>query len=184
MDFKSTRHEVARLVRAATREPGTSFPGGADDVEIADLQREVGLKLPPELVEWLRMCKGDVIGPGYLYGVRYSGRVTDIASVLERFPRWRERGWLPVAGDGSGDYYVLIARGDLIGYVAFVDQSDLEILDYVVASNLWAFVRFLLTASAGDRRWPFDRDYVLGLDPGMADVPTGLQPWSTGSAPA
>jgi hypothetical protein len=50
-------------------------------------------------------------------------------------PRWRERGWLSVAADGSGDYYVLITRGDLIDYVAFVDQSDDDTLDYVVASG-------------------------------------------------
>jgi cell wall assembly regulator SMI1 len=178
---ESTRGEVFRLVLAAVREPGTSFPGGADDAEIADLQRTVGLPLPPELVEWLRVCKGDAIGPGGLYGVRHDSRAVDMASMLELFPGWQERGWLPVAGDGNGDYYVLITGGELAGHVAFIDQCDFDALDYIVASDLWTFLRSLLLADAGDRRWPFDRDHVLAVDPAMARVPADLQPWSGGA---
>jgi hypothetical protein len=60
--------------------------------------------------------------------------------------------------------------------VAFTDQSDYDALDYIVASNLWTFVRSLLLADAGDRRWPFNRDHVFALDPAMAHVPAYLQP--------
>lgn len=134
---------------AAVREPGASFPGGADDAEIADLREAVGVPLPPELEEWLQVCKGDVIGPGGLYGVRQPGGATSIASMLELFPGWRERGWLPVAGDGNGDYYVLLTAGELAGQVGFVDQCDYDVLDHVVAGDLWTLVRNLLLADAG-----------------------------------
>jgi cell wall assembly regulator SMI1 len=180
VDTDSIRDEVAQLVLTATREPGTSFPGGADDVEIVDLQRAVGLPLPHELVEWLRVCKGDAIGPGGLYGVQRDNRAVDVASVLERFPGWREQGWIPIAGDGNGDHYVLITDGQLAGHVAFIDQTDYDALDYIVASNLWTFLRSLLLADAGDRRWPFNRDHVLLVDPAMARVPADLQPWDSG----
>ncbi|GIF77127.1 SMI1/KNR4 family protein [Asanoa siamensis] len=180
MSLESTRDEVARLLITAVREPGRSYPDGADDAEIADLRRIVGRPLPTELVEWLRLCKGDAIGPGGLYGVPHDGHADDIASVLASFPGWRDRGWLPVAGDGSGDYYVLITDGKLAGHVAFIDQSDFDALGYIVATTIWTFVRSLLLADAGDRRWPFDRGHVLGLDPAMAHVPAALLPWGDG----
>jgi hypothetical protein len=178
------REEVARLARVADRPPGTRFPGGADDAEIDDLRRAIAMPLPSELLDWLRVCKGDLIGPGGLYGVRRSGTVADIASVLEPFHGWRDRGWLPVAGDGNGDYYVLIATGELAGCVAFVDQSNFDALEYVVASNLWTFLRFLLLGDARARGWPFDREHVLAFDDAMADVPADLQPWQPGTRPA
>jgi cell wall assembly regulator SMI1 len=172
------RGEVTRLAHEAVRAPGTSFPGGADDDEVADLQQAVGLPLPPDLVEWLRVCKGDRIGPGGFYGVRYSPNVTDIASVLDWFPHWRERGWLPVGGDGNGDHYVLITNGDLTGCVGFVDQADIDAIDYIVATNLWTFLWFLLRDDSGeDRRWPFDRNHVTAHDPAMATIPADKQPW-------
>lgn len=176
MDRGSIRAEVAALVRTAARAPGTPFPGGADDAEIAALQESVSVPLPDELVEWLRLRKGGAIGPGGLFGVRSDDHVLDMAAALDSFPAWRERGWLPVGGDGNGDYYVLIAEGRLAGHIAFIDQSDYDKLAYIVASDVWTFVRSLLIADAGDRRWPFDRDHVLTLDPPMADVPAELQP--------
>ncbi|GIH08288.1 hypothetical protein Rhe02_63550 [Rhizocola hellebori] len=171
-----------RLAHEAVRPPGTSFPGGADEAEIADLQQAAGLTLPADLVDWLRVCKGDLIGPGGLYGVQDSPTVTGIASVLGWFPNWRERGWLPVAGDGNGDHYVLITSGELSGCVGFVDQADFEAIGYVVATNLWTFLWFLLGREAGDRRWPFDRNHVVAHDPAMATIPAHLQPWTKATA--
>ena len=172
------RGEVTRLSRTAVRAPGTSFPGGADQAEIIDLQQRLGHPLPTDLTDWLRVCKGDLIGPGGLYGVRYDTDVPDIATAVTWFPRWRERGWLPVAGDGSGDHYVYIANGELAGYIGFVDQADVDVIAYIVATNLWTFLWFLLRRDNGeDRRWPFDRNHVTGHDPAMATIPPSLQPW-------
>jgi cell wall assembly regulator SMI1 len=121
--------------------------------------------------------QGDLIGPGGLYGVGYSPNVTDIASVLEWFPNWRAYGWLPIAGDGNGDHYVLITRGEQSGCVGLVDQADTDTIDYVVATNLWTFLWFLLRSETGDRRWPFDRNHVTGHDPALGTIPADLQPW-------
>jgi hypothetical protein len=173
---RGMRGEVTRLAYEAVRAPGTLFPGGADDAEIADMQQAVARPLPADLVDWLRVCKGDFIGPGGLYGVRHSRYVANITSVLEWFPTWRERGWLPIAGDGNGDYYVLITNSELTGCVGFVDHFDT--IDYLVATNLWTFLWFLLRRDGRDRRWPFDRNHVVAHDPGMATIPTDLQPWS------
>jgi cell wall assembly regulator SMI1 len=170
------RGDVTRLAHQATRAPSTSFPGGADDAEIADLQQAVRVPLPADLMEWLRVCKGDLIGPGGLYGVRHNPNVTDIASALDRFPNWRERGWLPIAGDGNGDHYVLITDGELTGCVGFIDQADNDAIRYIVATNLWTFLWFLLRNDNGDHRWPFHRNHVARHDPAMATIPAHLHP--------
>jgi cell wall assembly regulator SMI1 len=170
--------QVTRLANEAVRPPGTSFPGGASDAEIVELQQAVGMPLPADVVDWLRVCKGDITGPGGLYGVRCGRKVTDIASALDWFPSWRERGWLPVAGDGNGDHYVYITQGELAGCIGFVDQADIDAIDYIVATNLWTFLWFLLRSESGeDRRWPFDRNHVVGHDPAMATISGILQPW-------
>jgi hypothetical protein len=177
MDSRSVRQEVVKLLLAAERAPGKPFPGGADDAELAELQSRLEIPLPVTLVDWLRVCKGDAIDPGGVYGVRPDQPDIDIAGTLSRLPGWRSRGWIPIAGDGCGDYYVLIGNGQLAGCVGFVDQSDLDEIDFIVASDLWLFLRFLLLKEAGDRRWPFDSQAVLAADPTMGNVPDELQPW-------
>jgi hypothetical protein len=159
------RGEVTRIVHEDKRAPGRSFPGGADDTEIADLRRMVDRPLPADRVEWLRVGKGDDIAPGGLYGVRYDPKVTDIASALRWFPTWREHGWLPVAGN----HYVLLTNGDLTGCVGFIDQADIDAIDYLVATNLWTFLWFLLCHEAEeDDGWPFERNHV---------TPGTIRPW-------
>jgi SMI1 / KNR4 family (SUKH-1) len=187
------RGEVTRIVHEDKRAPGRSFPGGADDAEIADLRRMVDRPLPADLVEWLRVGKGDDIAPGGLYGVRCDPKVTDIVSALRSFPTWREHGWLPVAvavavavaDDGNGNHYVLLTNGDLTGCVGFIDQADIDAIDYLVATNLWTFLWFLLCHEAEeDDGWPFERNHVTGHDPAMATIPRGLQPWRDENGPA
>jgi hypothetical protein len=116
MDSWSVRQEVVQLLLAAKRAPGQPFPGGADDGELAELQSRLGMPIPVTLVDWLRVCKGDAIDPGGVYGARPEQPSIDMASALSRLPGWRPRGWMPIACDGCGDYYVLIGNGELAGY--------------------------------------------------------------------
>jgi cell wall assembly regulator SMI1 len=174
----SVREEVVQLMRAAERAPDQPFPGGADDADLADLQGRLGMPMPASLVDWLRVCKGEAIGPGGVYGARSDQPHNDIAETLSLFPGWRARGWIPVAGDGCGDYYVLIEHGELAGYIGFIDQADEDAISYLVASDLWLFLRFLFLSETGDRSWPFDREAVLAADSAMEGVPGDLMPWS------
>ncbi len=90
------------------------------------------------------------------------------------FSTWRQLGWLPVAGDGFGNYYILLTQEALAGYVAFVEAiSDPEEIAYLVSSTLWGFLRFLFEAECGAKGWPFDPNVVLAADPALAH----LQPW-------
>jgi cell wall assembly regulator SMI1 len=172
------RDEVVRLMLAATRAPDQPHPGGATGEELRDLERRMGRSLPVSLLEWLRVCKGEAIGPGGVYGARPDRPHLDIARVLSGFPGWRDAGWIPVAGDGCGGHYILVTSGDQARQVAFVDQADTTSIDYVVASGLWPFLSFILRRGAGEIGWPFDQQMVLAADPAMASSPGSLLPWN------
>src|SRR5690242_1499034 len=58
-----------------------------------------------------------VIGSGGVFGPRPDEPYLDMPQRRDSFPQWAEKGWLPVAGDGCGNCYVLTADGT----VGFVD---------------------------------------------------------------
>jgi hypothetical protein len=171
------RQDVADLVSRAVRAPEAPSPSGATDEDLAELQSRVPIPLPTPLRDWLRVCRGDAIGPGGVFGARPDDPSLDIGHRLAPHPEWLDLGWLPVAGDGNGDHYVLATTGQLAGRVGFVDQTDTGRIDYVVATDLWRFMRFLFRREAGERGWPFDRPMVTRLDPAMDEVPADLRPW-------
>jgi cell wall assembly regulator SMI1 len=161
---------------------------GATDREIADLVARLGRPLPAELEAWLRICNGDTIGPGGVYGARPDRPFLDIASRLADFPGWREHSWLPVAGDGFGNPYVLMEQPPLSGFVGFVEPMvDPDAVQYVVGSDLMRFLRALFARDlrelageeVGDDWWPFARDAVLAADPRLAEAPRPMLPWET-----
>ena len=102
VDDHEARRDVLRLLPATRRAPEQPFPGGVDDQELADLQRRLGTALPEALVDWLRVCKGESICAGGVFGARADNQLLDMATYWAMFPQWRKFGWLPVAGDGSG----------------------------------------------------------------------------------
>jgi cell wall assembly regulator SMI1 len=178
VDAQQVRQEVVTLLREVPRAPEQPFPGGADDLELADLERRLGEPIPSVLADWLRVCKGEAIGPGGVYGARFDRDWLDVAAQRADRPSWREQGWLPVAGDGCGNTYVLSTRGPLTGSIGFVDSSEPDDMACVVASDLWRFLRFLFIAETGDGRWPFDQRSVLTADPALAALPNEFMPWA------
>jgi cell wall assembly regulator SMI1 len=155
---------------------------GATDEQLDGLRQALGFEPPADLVDWLRVCNGVIAGPGGIYGAAPPEDFLDIAGVLQLFPRWRDNRWIPVAGDGTGNHYVLDASRQHLDRDAlfFVDvMEDPDELSYVVASSLDRFLRFLLRAELGDRRWPFDEEYVSAEDPEILAVdPAVLLPWN------
>lgn len=179
MQTSDLEERVRALLGRLERPPEHPAPGGASEREIAALAGTLGVAaLPGELAAWLRVCRGEAIGPGGVFGIRPDDADHDIAATLARRPAWRERGWLPVAGDGCGNSYVLLTAGPLTGFVGFVDTiADPDGLDCLVASGLWQFLRFLFEREQGRTGWPFDQEVVLTQDPDLASAPRGLQPW-------
>jgi cell wall assembly regulator SMI1 len=155
---------------------------GATDKQFDQLRQAIGFEPPADLVDWLRVCNGVIAGPGGLYGASPPEDFLDIAGLLQLFPHWRDNRWIPVAGDGNGNHYVLDAGRQHLDRdaVYFVDvMEDPDELSYVVGSSLARFLRFLLLSDLGDRRWPFDEAYVSAEDPAILAVePDTLLPWN------
>jgi cell wall assembly regulator SMI1 len=180
--------EVTTLLNEAPREPGTKLPPGASEQDISDFEKYTNLALPESLKALLRICNGPAVGPGGIYGISTSSdddsrRSYLIADVLGSHPNWRQAGWLPIAGDGCGNEYVLSLKCDSHPVLYVETCTNPDVAQYVVGSDLWHFLRFLLRREIGERGWPFCRDYVLGMDPRMEDVRSAPMPWDVAERP-
>jgi len=121
-----------------------------------------------------------MVGPGGLFGIWPASDSLSIDGYLRLFPSWTASGWVPIAGDGLGDYWVTVpdATDGLEAVVAFVDvHQNPEAVDHYAASGVLHFLRFLLKSELGEKRWPRDPAYVLTADPGMIALPEDLMPW-------
>jgi hypothetical protein len=138
--------EVLRgLVAGANRAPEEETPRGASPAETDTLQAGLGCGIPPVLRAWLSVCRGAGIGPGGVFGQRPGEPYLDMPQRRDSFPEWAEQGWLPVAGDGCGNYYVLTVNGT----VGFVDtMKGPGRIDHQAAGDLLSFMTGLL---AGDQ---------------------------------
>jgi len=169
--------EVKQLVFAVPSPPGEDPPRGTDDDTITEFDGRTGLRVPTGLREWLRFTNGPCIGPGGLLGIRPDRTCLDIEEVLESYPAWREKGWLPIAADGCGNYYVVNTNeGEAVYFIDAAANS--EGLDYAVASNVWRFLWFLLEREMGKKDWPFSRDFVLSVDPDIVRCAAAPLPWN------
>ncbi|MEV0794773.1 SMI1/KNR4 family protein [Kribbella sp. NPDC050459] len=149
---------------------------GATDDELVQLEVDLGTPFPAELLEWLRACRGTTAGPGGLYGVGKDPECLDIAYILDGFPAWRAKGWIPVAGDGNGNYFVLTSEsnGNPVGFVEPMETE--EEIQFYVASNLFIFLREILANEVARTGWPFDAAYISGVDPDLLSL--SPLPWS------
>ena len=134
---------VRRLVHGAVRAPEEPCIEGASVQELGDLEQRLGRTLPAQLRDWLTICRGAAIGPGGFFGHLPDCPFLDLPSVLADYPEWRAQDWLPVAGDGCGNYYVLLPSGQ----VGFVDtMADPAVIQPDPYPDLLTCVAALLSA--------------------------------------
>jgi cell wall assembly regulator SMI1 len=167
----TVQEEVVRLLKLVARLRNLTLPEGASEHEIAGLSARLNITIPSELKEWLHSYNGPNIGYGGTFGILPSDPFLDIESHYNYSATWKQKGWIPIAGDGCGDFYVLDTSYKLgsMHPVYFLDQQDFEHPDYVVASGLWSFLRFLLQKEMGHDFWPFEKEEVLEQDPALAE---------------
>lgn len=176
------RRRIQDLLEQVEKPPGYELPEGAE-AGVVERARARGVPLPPAFVEWLALTNGPLVGPGGFYGLEPEKPWLDLEKLLDTHPlavqtRWRERGWVPVAGDGTGNEYVLLPRGD-DGPVGFFEMTrSAEAPAYVVSSNLDRFLIGLLERELGGKWWPFDAERMLAFDAGLAEIDPALLPWS------
>lgn len=171
------RKETINLLHKLSDIDGQELPKGVQQSEMEDFERRNNILLSPNLQEQFITCNGAALGPGGIFGIRNPKNFLDIEYIWSLMPEWKNREWLPLASDGSGDYYVVDLECK-IGFdhpVFFVDQSDLNALSYIVASDIWHFFRGLfLTEIEQDPEtcefyWPFDKEQVLKEDPALEE---------------
>jgi hypothetical protein len=171
---------IKLLLHKVPRPPEDSIPAGAAEQELDSFVHRTGITLPTSLRQWLRTSNGPCVGPGGLFGIRPERSGQDIERIFDIFPTWKARKWIPIAGDGCGNHYVLPTEDDFgVGFpVVFVDNfvsSDSPA--YIVASDLEHFLVELLEKELGKQGWPFDRNHVLRNDPHIVDFQGVALPW-------
>lgn len=179
-ETRKIQQVVLQLLQQVPRPPEEEIPSGTNQPELLAFEARTGISLPPELQEWLKTTNGPRIGPGGIFGVSSSNSDLDMDVVLGIYPEWKDEGWLPIAGDGCGNYYVLASKPERGGRypVYFIDtMRDTRALTYVVASGLWQFLWFLLNKEITPSKWPFDEKEVVATDPAIVDVGGDLLPW-------
>ena len=170
--------EVMALVPWVPRPPEDPVPRGTTEEVIDALGVRVGMRIPDELRAWLLRCNCGMIGPGGMYGACPDSPNLDIEGKYPSVSPWRRNGWIPVAGDGCGDYYVLdTTRTTRNGHpVLFLDHEEsvetyCDKVGYVVASGLWPFLRYIFLGEL------LNKQEALREDPGLADVVGVPRPW-------
>lgn len=142
--------------------PESGIPSGLSDTELKVVEKSLNLVFPGAFRDWLAVTNAPCVGSGGFVGVNPNRKSLDIESIYANYPDWLELGWIPVANDGSGNYFVLL-RDERDGeLVAFVDVGeDPSMLAFVAASSLQKFIELFIGRQTGETRWPFNRDFVL-----------------------
>lgn len=172
--------KVKELLGQVPQPPERPIPGGVQDENLRAFEVWLGYSLPEPLREWLRVSNGPFVGPGGAFGIDTGRKSLEIKTYLDANPQWKDRKWIPVAGDGCGNSYVLVASGEFgPGLpVIFVETSaDPDAPSFIAASSLVRLLIFLMESNLSKTRWPFDREAVLQRDPEIGSF-HGLQlPW-------
>jgi hypothetical protein len=94
---------------------------------------------------------------------------------------WLDMAWIPIAGDGAGDYYMVGSAKsrqpeDLVFFVDVHEDPDAP--TYLVGSDIWHFLVGPFSDELEERWWPFDRDRMLAFDPSLVSFAEAAPlPW-------
>lgn len=177
--------QISALLDQVSRPPEDSIPSGVTDEEIAQFEERTGISVPTTLRSWLRITNGPCVGPGGFYGIHPLRSHLEMEDYLIRYPDWSKRQWIPVAGDGCGNHYIMPTQNDFgAGFpVLFIDVGKaVDSPSYVVASDLEHFIVGILRKEIGDTGWPFHQDNTLTFVPGLSEYHGVPFPWEATDA--
>ena len=174
------REIAIRLAFSMDLPTGEDMPKGLSDQELSSFENRSGIRLPNVFQDWLKVTNGPCIGLGGMVGIDSRRSIQNIEDIYMRHSNWPANGWIPVANDGFGNFYVLLHEVSGLEPVAFIDCNiDPERISYVASSNLWTFLRFYFSGESKDiedSQWPFDKNEVLMNDPDILKSQLPL-PW-------
>jgi hypothetical protein len=172
--------EVVLLLREASSKFNSPLPAGANADDVDHLASTTGIVVPSEFRKWLLTCNAPRVGYGFYFGINTVDEVLDIRHLIQSYPSWVSRGWLPLAGDGCGNYYLVATRGEFgpgapVFYVDTAEGEDTPA--YLVASNTLYCISFLLKRDLDRTEWPFNGIEVIGSDPEIVRFDGLPLPW-------
>ena len=154
----------------------------ATDEALHAFTERTGLELPEDVRTWLKIANGLYVGNQGLLGIPTKHSTFDMEETLELHPTWTDKGWLPVGDDGFGNYYVIPLKGDYgpgFPVVFFDHETDMDSAQYIVASDLEHFIRFLIECELRITGWPFGKEEMLERDPAILNFTGVALPWET-----
>ena len=172
--------QISQLLHQVPRPPEDSIPLGVTDGDIAHFEERTGIVVPAMLRTWLSITNGPCVGPGGFYGIHPRRSHLNIEDVLNCYPVWSQKKWIPVSGDGCGNHYIIPTQNEFgRGYpVLFVDVlRSGECPCFVVASDLEHFIVGTLKKELDDTGWPFRQHETLTFDPRLSQVHGVKRPW-------
>lgn len=161
----SLRH-IQSLARRLAAAHGERLPAGASEEAIDSFCRAHSMKLPLDLLTWLRFTNGPVIGPGRTFGVGTGAKWGDAALALARHAGWAEAGYFPLANDGCGNYFLVDTH---CGCVGLVDPMvDGDAFAWLVGTSTLRFLEGLFAAELEGAVFPPpSRDAMIAHDPSI-----------------
>ncbi len=166
-----------------------SLGQAATDGAIEGCEKRLGVRFPSQLKAWLKTFNGMRAPPGNFYGISPNCEGDCIEEMMESdFPDYRSRKWIPVAGDGCGNHYVIPYGADVAPILFVATTSCHDAAAYVVASDLEHFLELVfeheIRICKGDLGaftpdWPFDEQFVRERDPQIARFNSVPLPWET-----
>ncbi len=171
---------IQELLCKVPKPPEELLPHGIGDVECDDFEKRTEIDLPEDAREWLKLANGPCVGPGGIYGIRPSRAHLDIESFFLSFPSWKARKWIPIAGDGCGNYYIVPTQheyGRGFPVLFFDTSSSVDEPSYIVASDIGHFMLALLEKELGKEGWPFNEKAVVQSDPHIVAFKGVDLPW-------
>ena len=162
--------EVIALIRESLRDKGNSSVVPISQEALATLRLALPCPIPDELQQWLLRCNGTYAGQGGIYGHCPNDKFIDILAHYELYPEWKKAGWIPIASDGCGNYYLIDQFDESVSNnpILFVEPFSTQgFAGYAVGSGLWIFLKMMLTRELLQvyGTWPFSKEYMLQNDP-------------------
>ena len=167
----SDRHSTVKSLwaKACKHDSDLKTQPPPDAESLLRFEAEAGFPPQADWVQWLQICNGCALSEDFwvssFYGVwdrPIRQRDLDAARMLRRpfFAEWRRLQRIPIADDGCGNYLLLGQPfpGAPTSVVMFWDQAnDYHEFEYVVATDLWVFLRAVLEHLDSKKGWPFNK---------------------------
>lgn len=171
---------ILNIVKKLEMPEDESIPMGASVTDLECFEKYWGEKLPDKFRKWMLACNGPFVGPEGIVGINKPRKCQDIFFLYSIYPEWKELRWIPIAGDGLGNYYVMVT-GNEHGAgqpIVFIDTMSSRITpEYLVASDIFIFLYFFIDSELNKINWPFNSEQVVASDPEILRFKNVSLPW-------